>query len=141
MTVPPGGSANIGGSFFNLNWTNSSVNLVTGARGTGNPCDLGLAGFAIVGAILCGPANPASGFAYTSSGAWINSGANHNWAMARDRGDGTYELMMYSNRRTVTGGGNDLQERLVLSTVPVPGAVWLRGSAVALLGWARRRYA
>ena len=54
---------------------------------------------------------------------------------------GQYELMMYSKRRTVTGSGNDLQERLTLTAIPVPGAVWLLGSAVGLLGFARRKVA
>lgn len=132
---PSATSGAIGGSFFSYSWTNSNVNLVTGARGGGARCDLGMAGAVIVGAILCGGANPASGFAYNSVGAYVNG----DWALIKDLGGGAYELVMRGNRRTDTGAGNDLQERLYLSTVPVPGAVWLLGSALGLLGWMRRK--
>ena len=136
VTVNPSASSGgIGGSFFGYSWTNSSVNLVTGARGTGNRCDLGFAGSVIVGSLLCGVANPASSYAYSSSGAYVNP----DWALIHDLGNGQYELMMYSTRRTVTNSGNNLQERLTLSAIPVPGAVWLLGSAIGALGVIRRK--
>jgi hypothetical protein len=36
-------------------------------------------------------------------------------------------------------GSTDILRLTAVQTVPVPGAVWLFGSALAWLGWARRR--
>ncbi|MBN8279336.1 MAG: hypothetical protein J0M16_01875 [Gammaproteobacteria bacterium] len=140
LVAPSASSGKIGGSFFQYSFANGNVNLTTGARTSTSKCDLGIAGNAIVGALLCGFANPASSYQYSSSGAYVKP---VNWTGVRDLGDGRIELLLSGNRFTATGSGNNLQERIILTptTVPVPAAVWLFGSAVGLLGIARRKAA
>ena len=105
---------------------------------------MGIAGASTVGPLLCGAANPASGFAYGnaaggSTGPYVKP---VNWDGIRDNGNGTYDLLMYSTRFTSANTRNNLQERLQLTgtatVVPVPAAVWLFGSSLGLLGFARR---
>lgn len=146
VTVAPttGASGQVGGSFFDYSFANGNVNLTTGQRTSTSKCNLGIAGAAVVGALLCGVANPASSYNYASSGTYVKP---VNWTGVRDNGDGTIDLLLSGNRFTATGGGNNLQERLTLtpyviaSPVPVPAAVWLFGSALGLMGVARRRQA
>jgi len=129
-----GASGQVGGSFFDYSFANGNVNLTTGVRTSTSKCDLGIAGQAIVGALLCGFANPATSYNYSSSGSYVKP---VNWTGVRENGDGSIELLMYGNRYTALGSGNNLQERLTL--VPVPAAVWMFGSAIGALGFARRR--
>lgn len=138
VTVGPASNGQPGGSFFSYSFANGNINLTTGVRTSTSKCDLGIAGGAIVGPLLCGAANPASTYQYSSVGAYVKP---VNFAMVKDNGDGSIDLMIWGNRRTTTGSANDLQERfhLLSATVPVPGAVWLLGSAVAFLGVLRRR--
>ncbi len=138
VLVNPGASGNVGGSFFDYSFANGNVNLITGVRTSTSKCDLGIAGQAIVGALLCGFANPATSYNYSNSGAYVKP---QYWAGVRENGDGTIDLLMYGNRYTTTNSGNNLQERLVLAPIPVPAAVWLFGSALGLLGFARRKLA
>jgi hypothetical protein len=139
---PSATSGGIGGSFFSYSFLNTSLALGasggTRSGGAAAKCDLGFAGAAIVGTLLCGPANPISGFSYNSSGTYVKP---VNWAMVQENGDGTITLMLWGNRRSSVGSGNDLQETLVLSAVPVPAAVWMFGSALGALGLVRRRFA
>lgn len=59
-----------------------------------------------------------------------------------------YDFSFYNGRATPAGytfsalpGANTDLLRISVSQVPVPGAVWLFGSALPLLGWLRRRSA
>ncbi|MBL8199445.1 MAG: hypothetical protein JNK40_00610 [Chromatiales bacterium] len=138
VTVAPGASGNIGGSFFQYSFANGNVNLTTGVRTATSKCDLGIAGNAIVGALLCGVANPAGTYAYANVGTTYTKPVN--WTGVQVNADGSINLLMYSNRFSATGSGNNLQEILVLrETIPVPAAVWMFGSGLVLLGGLRRR--
>ena len=88
-------SGKVGGSFFDYSFANGNINLKSGTRTSTSKCDLGLAGRAIVGTLLCGVANPASGYAYASNGAYLHP---DNFTGIRDNGDGTYDLMIYGTR-------------------------------------------
>lgn len=137
VTVPPSEtSGRVGGSFFTYSFANGNVNLTTGARTSTSLCNLGIAGANIVGSLLCGFANPASTYQYSNTGTYVKP---VNWTGVRDNGNGTIDLIMVGQRRAQTGSGNNLQERLTLSVIPVPAAVWLMGSALGLLGWMRRK--
>ena len=127
-----------GGSFFGYAFNNGTVNLATGARTGTASCYLGAAGNEVVGALLC-QVQPISSYAYASSGTVYTKSAN--WAGIRFDNDGNSHLLLTSNRFTQSGGGNNLREELNLQLVPVPAAVWLFGSALGLLGVARRRKA
>ena len=143
-------SGNVGGSFFDYSFGNGSIALTgatAGVRTSTAKCDLGIAGQTVVGSLLCGFANPASGFNYSNSGTSTNLSQNYtkpvNWTGIRDNGDGTVDLLMWGNKYTTKGSGNNLQERIQLSgsVVPVPAAVWLFGSGLGLLAFARRKMA
>lgn len=136
LVAPSATSGTVGGSFFSYSFANGNVNLLTGVRTSASKCDLGIAGSAVVGTLLCGVANPASSYQYSSSGTYVKP---VNWSGVRENGDGTIDLLMYGNRFTAVASGNNLQERMTLSNVPVPGAVWLFGSALGLLGLRRKQ--
>ncbi len=144
LVNPSNTSGQVGGSFFSYSFANGNVNLLTGQRTSTAKCDLGIAGAAVVGTLLCGVANPASSYNYASSGSYVKP---VNWTGVRDNGDGTIDLLLSGNRYTQLGSGNNLQERLTLTPyaitapVPVPAAVWLFGSALGVMGIARRRKA
>jgi hypothetical protein len=150
IVIPSPTSGSVGGSFFSYAFNDSEINLLTGNRitttgsGSGNPiksnCYLGAAGNFIVGSLLCGFANPATGFNYGNVGTSYTKSAD--WAGVRFNGDGTVgHLLLKSTRFTSTGSGNNIREELDFAVVPVPAAVWLFGSALGLMGVVRRKKA
>lgn len=80
----------------------------------------------------------------TPSYALVGAGASAWFLSATDT---THDAFDWSSvMRVVTAnpliqGGNDVQEFLVGPVVPVPAAVWLFGSALGIMGWARRKAA
>lgn len=62
-------------------------------------------------------------------------GAFNHWTIVSDD-TGTGGFLVLSNGVALTSPGTAY---MVFSAVPVPGAVWLFGSALGLMGWIRRR--
>jgi hypothetical protein len=149
LNLPSPTSGAVGGSFFSYAFNDSGIDLATGARalttnsgapGVRSNCYLGSAGAIIVGSLLCGFANPATGYNYSNVGTSYTKSAN--WAGVRFNGDGSVgHLLLTSTRYTSSGQGNNIREELDFSVVPVPAAVWLFGSALGVMGLVRRKKA
>ncbi|MDB4307867.1 VPLPA-CTERM sorting domain-containing protein, partial [Gammaproteobacteria bacterium] len=125
--VGGGGASN--GTFT---WQPSSTTTLTQVNGNG--FDLLSLDF-----MLNAAASPYEVTGYFQSGATISTslsgdGAAFTW-------DSAFFDSGWTNLVAVEFVSNDLQaiDNIVIATVPIPAAVWLFGSALAGLGWMRRK--
>lgn len=89
---------------------------------------------------------PSSGFTpgktvvYDITGIGSLTAASFNYLSAPAGGHGPYLSAAHVQNTTGAGsGGSGWVAGVATSTIPVPAAVWMFGSALGLLGWIRRR--
>jgi hypothetical protein len=143
VTFDDGGTAF--GSYTYDSATDAFSNISVTTTGTGgvfpsalyedacnvSTCHPDLAGLQVVLEKVFGPDDIESLFVLRLEGSMTNSGGTLDLATGSDCGESSCEVDFILRTRAIVSGS--------VSAVPIPAAAWLFGTALAGLGWIRRK--